>query len=100
MFRRGEHLSEKVREKMLPSRKETAIVFQYLQKHKGFLGDVDLLYPVFASRMNYCQFRLSIDVLQDVGLLELSPLLNRISMLPWEEKVDLQQAQTLRRLRS
>lgn len=99
MFRRGEHLSEKVREKMLPSRKETAIVFQYLQKHKGFLGDVDLLYPVFASRMNYCQFRLSIDVLQDVGLLELSPLLNRISMLPWEEKVDLQQAQTLRRLR-
>lgn len=99
MFRRGEHLTQKVREKMLPDRKETAVVFQYLQKHKGFLGDVDLLYPVFASKMNYCKFRLSIDALQDVGLLELSPLLNRISMLPWEEKVDLQQAQTIKRLR-
>lgn len=98
MFVRDEPLKPTVVEKMIPARGEITTVYRYLTKQKGFFGEVDFLYTVFAGEMNYCQYRLSLDILQDVGLLKVSPLLDRITLLPWTEKVDLNEAETMCKL--
>lgn len=100
MFRRGEPLSQAVLKKMTPAREETAVVYKYLKKHGGFDGEVDLLFNAFLpGGMNYCKYRLILDVLSEVRLIAVSPLLDRVTLCTCEGKVDLEQAATMRTLR-
>lgn len=99
MFRRGEALSTGVIKKMIPNREKTALVYKYLRQNRGYHGDVDLLFSVFRTGgLNYCQYRVILDMLDELGLIEVSPLQDSITLSEYEHKVDLQQAPTLQRL--
>lgn len=98
-FRRGETLSQTVLEKMTPSRNEIAVVYKYLKAKHGFQGDIDLLFGAFSQNLNYCKFRLILDILDDVGLIELSSRLDVIILSDFQGKADLEQAETMKILR-
>ena len=100
MFRRKEPLSVSVVRKMIPSRDDTAMVYTWLRQQKGYTGDVDLLFSVFEKKgLNYCRYRVILDMLQELELIRLSPLMDQIELLACSHKVDLESAPTLRSLR-
>lgn len=99
-FCRRETLSQSVLFKMIPTRDEIAVVYKYLKARQGFQGDIDILFGAFLTKnLNYCKFRLILDILNDVGLILLSADLNEISLCEFEGKADLEQAQTMQLLK-
>ncbi len=99
MFRRKEPIKKAILDKIIPNRDEVAIVYRYLKKHHGFQNDIDLLFSILISTgMNYCKFRLILDILSDVNLISISPLLNEIQLCVTDKKVDLQTANTMQQL--
>jgi single-stranded-DNA-specific exonuclease len=101
MFRRGEDLSPAVRSRMEPSRDQVAAVYRFVRKHRKINGDLDYLYQRFsASGINYGQYRIILDLLSDVGLIAVSPLLDSITLLDGPDQVDLNSAKTLIKLKN
>lgn len=99
MFLREEALPADHPYRSIPTRDQIALIYKYLVKHQGHSGDIDQLYPVFERQgIAYYYFRIILDILQDVALIRLSPLLDEISMLPTTQKVDLSSAKTMQRL--
>lgn len=100
-FRRGEALPSANVKTRLPSRDEITELYKYLRDHDGHRGEIDELYALFGdSSINYHKFRAVIDILQEVGLLTLSPLLDRIVMHEIVGKADLETAPTMKALRA
>lgn len=100
MFRRGEEIEPALIRRMTPDRDDAAVVYRYLKKAGGFDSDIDILFNVFLpGGMNYCKYRLILDILNDVGLIELSPLLDRILLCENGGKVDLETSATMQKLR-
>lgn len=99
MFRRGEKLPASVIPRMTLTRDEVAAVYRVLRKTGGAASDADRYYlSHLASSVNYCKFRLSLDVLAEAGLLAVSPRLDRLTLLPAKQKADLTQTPTMKRL--
>ena len=100
MFRRGEALSGGVVQKMIPGRNDVAMVYAWLRKRGGYQGDADLLFSMFEKGgLNYCRYRIALDMMQELGLIRISPLMDRIEVPECGHKVDLESAPTLRELR-
>lgn len=98
MYRRDEEITPQIRHRMIPNRDQTAVVYKYLRKCGAYTGEVELLYSAFPM-LNYCQYRVILDVLEELGLIRVSPLLDRIDLCDCDHKVDLEAAPTLRRLK-
>ncbi len=100
MYSRSEHLDENIINKAVPNRDKTAVVYKYLMKSKGYNGNIDLLYNSFIKDgINYFQFRLILDILSDVKLITVSPMLDEIKLLKVDSKVDLNSAETFNKLK-
>lgn len=98
-LRRGEAVDPRLKERIIPTREETGIVYKFLQKNHGFAGDVDGTYiQLYKNNLNYCKIRTALDILQDVELLTVSPLLDGITLTERPGKKDLQDSPTLQAL--
>ena len=53
---------------------------------------------VQAGGMNYCKYRLSMDILQEMQLIRIEPDFSSVSMLPVTGKVQMEQSVILSRL--
>jgi len=99
MFCRGEKLPVSVRPRMTLNRDEVAAVYRTLRKTNGTLADADRYYLThFASSLNYCKYRLALDVLSEAGLLQTSPKMDKLVLLQAAGKTDLAQTNTMKRL--
>ena len=100
-LRRGEPVDPRLKERIVPGREDTAIVYKYLTANHGFKGDIDGTYiQLYKHSLNYCQIRASLDILQDVKLISVSPLLNSISVAEHPGKKNLNDSPTLQRLQN
>lgn len=102
-IRRGEPVSNPILAHSTPSREETAVVYRFLKACGGFRGDIDTLYIRLlgqpgASDINYCKLRILLDVLNESGLIALSPALDGIALTQTTAKVDLNAAPTMQSL--
>ena len=52
-----------------------------------------------AEKMNYCKYRVSLDIFREMGLISLSPDLRRMEVLPVEGKVDMEASSVLASVR-
>ncbi len=99
MFRRGEQLPASVRPRMTLTREEVAQVYRMLRQTNGASSDIDRYYLSYlASYVNYCKFRLALDVLMEAGLLAVSPRMDRLTLCSVQHKADLTQTPTMKRL--
>ena len=48
--------------------------------------------------MNYCKYRLSLDIFREVGLISISPDFSSMRLIPVEGKVDLERSEILKAL--
>ena len=85
-----------------PAREEVALVYRFLKAGNGYFGDLDSLPIMLAQKtkteINYCKLRLLLDILEESGLISISPSQMEITMLPVEGKVDLKAAPLYQRL--
>lgn len=101
MIKRGEPVKAEVLQKMIPSRDELAMLYRHLKTNNGHQGDFDLLFPMLIShRINYGKFRLMLDVLSDAKLIVQASTLDHIALCEVAGKVDLEQTETMRALKS
>ena len=98
-IRRGEPVAEKILTISVPSLEELRGLYKLLRNRKGSKNHLDLFYvEAVASRMNYCKYRLILDIFEELGLISIPPDGSSISM---EEvgKVDLESSRILTSLR-
>ncbi|SDB13966.1 single-stranded-DNA-specific exonuclease [Ruminococcaceae bacterium FB2012] len=98
-FSLGAELPLAFLKKIDPSREELVLVYKKLSAEKEM--DIDGLYMSLRSAtMNYCKLRIILDAFVQTGLSVLSASANSVKLLPVTQKVDLDSADVLTRLRS
>ncbi len=100
-FRRGEPVTEKDKESLIPSRDEFAAIYRCLQKENGFTGSPEVLlghlgYP----SVGFQKLLFGLDVLAERGLILLNKSENtyKIKMVSVSQKVNLLDSKIIRAL--
>ena len=94
-FMRGEELPENYYPVMLPSRDDTVRIYKGIPE-KGINSDT--LY-MSLTNINYCKFCVAVESLRQLGLVSVSCSSSLIKRLPVQEKVNLDTAPVLSKLR-
>ena len=83
-----------------PTTEELRFVYKLLRAKGGSQVHIDLFYlAAAAERMNYCKYRLILDIFQELKLAEIPADLSSVRLLE-TGKVDLESSQILTGLRS
>ncbi|MBR1864657.1 MAG: single-stranded-DNA-specific exonuclease RecJ [Ruminococcus sp.] len=96
---RGERLPSNYVAKMIPSREELVAVYKYIRSVNATTVD-NMFMRLSSDSMNYCKLRICIDIFKDKGLIEFRPAYSLVGVLPVQGKTDLEQSDTLIRLRA
>ena len=97
-FALGAELPLPFLKKIYPSREELVAVYKQLNADRQ--TGIDALYMRMRSpSMNYCKLRIILDAFTQTGLCELSHSADTVKLLPVREKVELDRADVLIRLR-
>lgn len=79
-----------------PTREEIGIIYKLLKK--GNVGEIDNLYiKVIPVKMNYCKFRIAIEILAELNLITIE--ITNVSLNDVQEKVDLNKSTLLNHLK-
>ncbi len=99
-IRRGEAVDGKIMAIAVPTLAELRQLYKLLRSREGSPFHLDLFYlmAVQAGGMNYCKYRLSMDILQEMQLIRIEPDFSSVSMLPVTGKVQMEQSVILSRL--
>lgn len=96
---KGEQVAKNIILNSIPSREDTAKIYKYLKANGGYNSDIEGIYIIaIQNNINYCKLRIILDILHEVGLICLSPILTSISINENVQKVDLNSSKLLQRL--
>ena len=95
---RGETLPPEYVKKIIPERTDLVKVYKYISSVKNTTAD-HMFMSIGDDNMNYCKMRICIDIFADKELVEYKPATMKLSLLQVSGKVDLEQSQTLVKLR-
>ena len=97
--RRGEPISGKIMAIARPSIPELRALYRLIRSEAGSGTSPELLYlHAVEGNMNYCKYRLSLDIFREVGLISISPDFSSMRLIPVEGKVDLERSEILKAL--
>ncbi len=91
MYCRGEQISDRrLLLHMGPTRSEVGAVYKRLMSREVWGGGIEMIYPavVLPEKMNYCKFRLCVDILSELGFVS-TDASERLICHPGKEKVRL-----------
>ncbi len=98
---RGESIDPRLKARILPTREEIGSIYKLLRKNRGFDNEIDQLFFRFChTNLNYCKFRLILDILQELGLILFSSVGAGITLPSEEPQVDLSNSVLLQKLKS
>lgn len=98
-FKRGESISNALMQRMLPERQELEAVYKAVPQNKT--ASLDSVYgAVCSDSMNYCKFRIAVDIFEEMGLVETELWGETVKRLPVRQKVNLDDSKILSGLRS
>ena len=83
----------------LPDIRELRGLYKMLRGLKAPAGADAWYMGAAAEKMNYCKYRVSLDIFREMGLISLSPDLRRMEVLPVEGKVDMEASSVLASVR-
>lgn len=98
-FANGAELPQAFLKKIDPSREELVLVYKKLAADKE-TGIDELYVSLRSASMNYCKLRIILEAFVQTGLCDISASAQRVKLLPVKQKVDLESAEILTRLRS
>ncbi len=97
-FKRGETVRNELIQRIVPDRQELAAVYRAIPK--GRASDMDgVYYSVCSESMNYCKFRISLDIFAELGLVRTDIYNETAEAIPVEHKADLDSSAILRKLK-
>lgn len=68
-YRRGEELEPRIKEYICPQREDIALLYRFLRKCQTYPFGYDMLWCRI-QKLNYCKMMICLDVMQELGLLE------------------------------
>ena len=89
-------LTKKGAKSLYPDRECCALLYRYLKANGGFEYDTDELYFRLQNRMSYAQLIFALAAFTQAGLIKTN---GRITLLPTEKKVELENTDILRTVR-
>lgn len=96
-YMRGEGADEKLIPRIVPTRDELIMVYRAVPK-TSFVS-CDFVYSKLDPEMiNYCKFRLSLDIFEELALFDVNRFTDTVKMSDTQNKVDLDSSQILSRL--
>ncbi len=97
-YKRGEGAEKALLPRIVPDRKDLAAVYRAVPE-KG--TDFDSAYfAVGSDSLNYCKFRLALDIFEELGLIETDIYSETAKRLPAAQKADLDSSKILNELKS
>lgn len=96
-LRRGEPVEKKIAAIAVPTVQELRGLYRMLMQKKEVHADT-LYMQEAADKMNYCKYRISLDIFREMGLIELPGDLSSIKILP-SGKVNMEDSRILQQLR-
>lgn len=98
-FLRGEPQEKKLLSLIRPDRTELITLYRWLQTHGGFFGDLEAIATVFdQTKLSYAKLRIMLTAFEEMGLIEISPAWDQVTLCQVTEKVQLENAPVLCRL--
>lgn len=98
-IKRDEILDRKIIEKIIPSRDELINIYKYVSQIKNEMSSDCVFSNVTNEKMNYCKFRLCIDIFEECGFIKYDCLMDTIIFIPPTKKVDIEDSHILKKLR-
>ncbi len=81
--------------RMAPSVEEMRLCYDFFRKNRSLSGAAD---AAVRAGVNYCKFRIALDVFQEFGLAGYDPVHEQVTLLPARGKADLSKSEILRKL--
>lgn len=98
-LRRGEPVDRRIARNGLPELPELRGLYRMLREEGRPVG-ADAWYMQAASeRLNYCKYRLGLDIFREMGLISLSADLREVKLLPVEGRVKMEESEILKSVR-
>jgi len=95
---RGESLPPNFVRRIIPDRNELVSVYKYISAVKETTLD-NMFMRLSDDNMNYCKLHICIDIFKDKELIDFKPSSMKIKLLPVSKRVDLENSETLVRLK-
>jgi len=85
---KNEQVAQNIIAISVPTREEIGKIYKYLKASDGYNGDIESLYiKINSNNLNYCKMRVIIDILDEIGVISLSPTQDNIKLN--DKKADL-----------
>lgn len=98
-IKRGEIPDKKIIERIVPLREELVYIYKYISNIKNETLVDCIFYNVTNNNMNYCKFRLCLDIFEECGFVKYNCLTDSISFIPPTKRVDIENSHILKKLR-
>jgi single-stranded-DNA-specific exonuclease len=95
-LRRGEEIEKSLSERVLPGKDDIRTVYDELKKN----ADLERVFAAVSEKLNYCKFKIILDVLKEFGLIEYNLIKNTAGILPAAEKADLESSEVLSKVKA
>jgi single-stranded-DNA-specific exonuclease len=95
---RGESIDKELEARVVPEKDDVKMIYDILRL--GINNSEHIFTAASAKGMNYCKFRIILDVLYEFGLIEYNYITGRVNLLPAQSKADLESSAILVKMKS
>ncbi|MBQ7980791.1 MAG: single-stranded-DNA-specific exonuclease RecJ, partial [Oscillospiraceae bacterium] len=96
-YKRGEGAEKALIPRIVPDRNDLAVIYRAVTENTV---SFDAVYSaVHSDEINYCKFRLALDIFEELGLFTVDRYCETVSRIPTNQKVDLDSSTILAELR-
>lgn len=97
-YKRGEGADERLIPRIVPTREDLAAIYRTVPKN--IFADFDSVYfSVCSKSVNYCKFRLALDIFEEIGLFEVNRYNETVTSKNVTKKADLDSSEILNSLK-
>ena len=93
----GEGVSAQLKPRIIPTREELILIYKAIPKDDIPIDN--LFMQLNSDSMNYCKFKLCLDIFNELGLIHINPANDTVVLIPATKKVDLESSKILMELR-
>lgn len=98
-YKRGEGADERLIPRIVPTREDLAAIYRAVPKD-NFAGFDSVYFSVCSESINYCKFRLALDIFEELGLFEVNRYNETVTSRNVSQKADLDSSEILNGLKS
>lgn len=97
-YKRGEGAEERLIPRIVPAREDLAAIYRAVPKN-NFAGFDSVYFSVCSESINYCKFRLALDIFEELGLFEVNRYSETVISRTVSQKADLDSSEILNGLK-